>query len=91
VELAMPQLGRTVRVIVAPHRPHSQIWVSAPASLGRALGMIRANSIGTLQVGQNGASNWRSFDGIMGGVLSPSMWDESPRISTAISRTGVPR
>jgi hypothetical protein len=33
--------------------------------LGSALGMMRANSMGTLQFGQNGASNWSSVGEIM--------------------------
>jgi hypothetical protein len=54
-----------MRVTVVPHRAHSWTWVLAPASVGSALGMVCDNSIGTLQFGQRGASNWSSFGEIM--------------------------
>jgi hypothetical protein len=44
----------------------------APASLGSALGMMRAKSIGALQFGQDGASNWSSVGWLM--VVLPPLY-----------------
>jgi hypothetical protein len=60
----------------------------APASLGSALGMVRAKSIGALQFGQDGASNWSSVGWLMV-VLPPFIWRERTPTSPVIYRSRV--